>query len=158
MKKTFKDLRDKMLQQQETAQQQKQQELDQSQKQSEAQLEQEQALAEQKTENDNYQKELDRISKEKIAIIQATGYGKVTSEDDNKNGVPDVLEVDRLTNEQTNATRTHIAKMAEITSKIKAANDKNAIEQEKLKVEREKMRNDLSIAKLNSKKKANQKK
>ena len=158
MKKTFKDLRDKVIQQQQTASQQQQQQLDQQQKQSEATLEQNQALAEQKTENDNYQKELDRLSKERIAIIQATGYGKVSSEDDNQNGIPDVLEVDRLTAEQTNATRTHIAKMAEITSKIKAANDKNDIELQKLKVEREKMKNDLLIARehvkgRNSKKK-----
>jgi small-conductance mechanosensitive channel len=157
MKKTFKDLQDRTIQQQQEASQQQQQQLDQQQKQSEATLEQNQALAEEKQENDNYQNELDRISKERIAIIQATGYGKEPSEDANQNGVPDVLEVDRLASEQTNATRAHIAKMAEITSKIKAANDKNAIEQEKIKVEREKMRNDLKISQINAKKKAKNK-
>ena len=41
--------------------------------------------------HDDYQKELDRLSKEKIAIIQATGFGNVASEDTNSNEVPDVL-------------------------------------------------------------------
>ena len=158
MKKTFKDLQDRTIQQQQTQQKQQQQQIDQQQKQLEAQLEQEQALAEQKTENDNYQKELDRISKEKIAIIQATGYGKEPAEDANKNGIPDVLEMGRIENEQANVTRTHIAKMAEISSKIKAAEQKNTIEEEKLKVEREKMANDLAVAKINAKNRNSNKK
>ena len=157
MKKTFKDLRDKMIQQQEQAQKQQQQQIDQQQQQAQATLEQEQALAEQKTENDNYQRELDRLSKEKIAIIQATGFGKVPSEDENQNSIPDVLEMDRLTAEQTNATRDHIAKMADITSKTKIAQEKLNVEKEKLKNERLNMKNDISVAKINAKNRVNKK-
>ena len=157
MKKTFKELRDKMIEQQQTAQQQQQQQIDQQQKQSEALLEQNQAIAEQKMENDNYQKELDRLSKEKIAIIQATGFGKVESEDTNQNNVPDVLEIGKLAAEETNATRTHIAKMAEITQKARAAQQKLDIEKEKLKNERLNMANDLAVAKMNAKGRANKK-
>ena len=155
MKKTFKDLRDRMIQQQEEAQKIQQQQLDQQQQQAQATLEQNQMLAQQKMENDNYERELDRISKKEIAIIQATGFGKMESEDANNNGVPDVLEVSRLAVEETNATRDHIAKMAEISIKAKMDRDKLAVEKEKLKNERLNMQNDLSIALVNAKNRAN---
>ena len=50
--------------------------------------------------DNDYQKELDRINKKEIAIISATGYGKVTSEDEDNNGVPDVLELSKLEHER----------------------------------------------------------
>ena len=86
----------------------------------------------------------------KERLIQATGFGKVGSEDTNQNNIPDVLEVSKLENEQTNAARTHIAKMAEITTKAKAAQQKLDIEKEKLKNERLNMKNDVQVALINS--------
>jgi hypothetical protein len=157
MKKTFKDLRD-----QQVAQQQQQQQL--AQQQQEAQQQQAQAAQEfaiqqhqEQMAHDDYQKELDRLSKKEIAIIQATGFGNVASEDENANAIPDVLEISRLANDQDKAVKDYGLKMADIQSKNKQANDKMAIEQEKIKVARENMANDLAVAKENAKGRNNKK-
>ena len=157
MKKTFKDLRDQQVAQQQQAQQQKQQELEQQQQQAQAQQQFAIQQHEEQLAHDDYQKELDRLSKKEIAIIQATGYGKVESEDVNKNAVPDVLEVSKLSHEQDKAAKDYQTRMAEVQSKNKQANDKMSIEREKLQVARENMANDLAVAKENAKGRNNKK-
>jgi hypothetical protein len=157
LKKTFKDLRDRQIAQQEQANQLQQQQLQQQQEQAQAQLQQQAQMAQEKQANDDYQKQLDRLSKEKIAVIQATGFGKVESEDVNDNLVPDVLEMSRLANDQDKATKDYGLKMADIQSKNKQASDKMSIEREKLQVARENMTNDLQIAKENAKGRNNKK-
>ena len=158
MKKTFKELRDRLIQQQEEAQALQKQQLEQQQQQAQAALEQAALLEQQKMENENYQSELDRINKKEIAIIQATGFGQVESEDVNNNNIPDVLEVSKFAAEEANATRTHITKMAEINSKAKMDREKLNVEKEKLKNERLNMANDLQIAKTNAKNRSTKKK
>ena len=145
MKKTFKDLQDRTIEQQQTTQQQQQQQLDQQQKQSEAQLQQQQQQTEEQMQNDNYNKEMDRINKKEIAIIMATKNTGTPEEGDTG---PDAVEMGKLENERTKATRDHLNKMAELTTQAKANEQKNKIEQEKLKVEREKLKTDLAVAKL----------
>jgi hypothetical protein len=157
MKKTFKDLRDRQIAQQDQAQQLEQQKLEQQSQQAQAALQQAAQMAQEKQANEDYQKELDRQSKEKIAIIQATGFGKVESEDTNENSVPDVLEMSRLTQDQNNAARDYQTKMADIQSKNKQAADKMSIEKEKIAVARENMANDLAVAKENAKGRNNKK-
>jgi hypothetical protein len=157
MKKTFKDLRD-----QQVAQQQQQQQLAQQQQQAQeqqAQAAQQFAIQQHQEQlaHDDYQKELDRINKKEIAIISATGYGKVESEDVNANAVPDVLEMSRLTTEQDKASKDYSLKVADIQSKNKQATDKMSIEKEKLQVARENMANDLAVAKENAKGRNNKK-
>ena len=151
MKKTFKDLRDRLQEQQQQAQDLKQRELDQQQQQAQDQLQQAEQQHQEDVANENYQKELDRISKKEIAIIQATGFGKVQSEDTNTNNVPDVLEVSRLAGEQTKAAKDYQLKMADIQSKNTVALQKLQVEREKLQVDRDNQKNDLQIARENSK-------
>ena len=146
MKKTFKDLRDKQEAMQQQAQQQKQQELDQQNQQAQAQMQQAQQQHEEQLTHDDYQRQLDRDSKERIAIISAEGYGKVQGEDLNKNNVPDVMEVSKLAHEQDKATKEYNLKMADMMSKNKQFDSKLAIEEDKLQAEREKMSNDKEIA------------
>jgi hypothetical protein len=157
LKKTFKDLRDKQI-----AQQDQQQQL--AQQQQEAQQQQAQAAQEfaiqqhaEQMAHDDYQKELDRLSKKEIAIIQATGFGKVESEDVNANAVPDVLEVSKLNQEQDKVTKDYGMKMADMQAKNKQASDKMSIEKDKLQVARENMANDLAVAKENAKGRNNKK-
>ena len=157
MKKTFKDLRDQQLAMQQQQQQLEQQKLQQQQEATQATLQQAAQLAQEKQAHDDYQKELDRQSREKIAIIQATGFGKVESEDINQNAVPDVLEVSKLTQAENKASKDYEAKMADIASKNKQASDKIALEKEKLQVQRENMANDLAVAKENAKGRNNKK-
>lgn len=157
MKKVFKDLRDNQIAQQQQAQELEQQKLQQQQEQSQAQLQQAIQMKQADQAHDDYQKELDRLSKEKIAIIQATGFGKVESEDTNANAIPDVLEMSKLTQAENKATKDYGLKMADIQSKNKQANDKMSIEKEKLQVARENMANDLAVAKENAKGRNNKK-
>ena len=157
LKKSFKDLRDRQIalqeQQQQLAQQQQQAQQQQAQAQQEFAIQQHQ----EQMAHDDYQKELDRLSKEKIAIISATGYGKVESEDVNANAVPDVLEVSKLDMEQQKATKDYGLQMADMQAKNKQASDKMSIEKEKLQVARENMANDLAVAKENAKGRNNKK-
>jgi hypothetical protein len=157
LKKVFKDLRDRQIAQQEQQQQLAQQQQEAQQQQAQAQ---QQFLIQQHQEqlaHDDYQKELDRLSKEKIAIIQATGFGNVESEDVNANAIPDVMEMSRLAHDQDTATKDYGLKMADIQSKNKQASDKMSVEKEKLQVARENMANDLAVAKENAKGRNNKK-
>lgn len=151
MRKTFKDLHNRQMEQQEHAQQIEQQKLEQSFQQHERTLQQAYQIEKEKMLNENNENMLDRISEERIAIIKATGFGQVGAEDNNSNNVPDVLEASRLANDQVNKSNEYNLKMMEINQRIKEANDKFKLEQEKLKVERENMRNDLQIARENRK-------
>jgi hypothetical protein len=157
LKKTFKDLRDRQVAQQEQQMQLQQQQQQAQQEQAQATLQQAAQMAQEQQANDNYQKELDRLSKEKIAIISATGFGKVESEDVNANTVPDVLEVSKLNAEQDKVTKDYGLQMADMQAKNKQASDKMSIEKEKLQVARENMANDLAVAKENAKGRNNKK-
>jgi len=158
MKKVFKTLKERQEQLQDQQLQQQQQQMQQQQEQAQAALQQAQQQHEEKLAHDDYQRELDRLSKEKIAIISATGYGKVESEDVNQNAVPDVLEMSKLAAEQVRTTKDYEAKMADINAKNRLANQKLQLEREKLQVARENQANDLAIAKENAKGRAKTKK
>ncbi len=157
MKKTFKTLKERQEELQNQQIQQKQQELEQQQGISQAQIEQAREEHDKQVAHDDLQKQLDRESKERIAIIQATGFGKVESEDLNQNDIPDVLEASRLVHDQENAVRDYNLKLSDMASKNKQSSEKTALEKEKIKVERENMQNDLQIAKINAKSKAKNK-
>ena len=151
MKKVFKTLKERQEQMQDQQMQLQQQQQQAQQEQQQAQIQQAQQQHEQQLAHDDYQRELDRINKKEIAIIAATGFGKVESEDVNQNAVPDVLEMSKLTHEQVKASKDYELKLADINSKNKQASDKMSIEREKLQVARENQANDLAVAKENAK-------
>lgn len=157
MKKTFKDLRDKQEAQQQQAQQLEQQKLEQQSQQVQAQLAQAQAIKEQEIANDNYQKELDRINKKEVALINALGRNENATADVDNSGVADALEVSKLTQEESKAAQAYQLKMQEIQAKLMDSNNKKEIEKEKLQVARENMANDLAVAKENAKGRNNKK-
>jgi len=156
MKKTFKDLRDKQDQMQQQAAQQKQQEIEQQGQIAQAQIAQAQQLNDTKIANDNYQNELDRISKKEIALIAAESKSGPLSDVD-VSGVPDVLEINKLANDQNKAIKDYEMKMAQINSQNQQAAQKLEIEREKNQIARENMVNDLQVAKENAKGRANKK-
>jgi hypothetical protein len=128
-----------------------QQELAQNKEISDAQLAQVQYEKEQELAHDAHQKEMDRINKKEIAIISSLGFGKVEGEDSNENTIPDVLESSRFAAEREEAAKSYQLKVVEIQNKMKQASDKQNIENEKIKLARENMKNDLQIAKQNAK-------
>lgn len=158
MKKVFKSLKERQESMQNEQMQQQQQQIEQQREISNQQLAQAQQQHQEQMAHEDYQKELDRISKEKIAIIQATGFGQVETEDNNNNNIPDVLEISKFAHEQQKAERDYGLKMRDISAKSQQASEKLSLEKEKIKVERENMQNDLQIAKINAKNKAKAKK
>ncbi len=151
MKKTFKDLRDRQVQQQEQQMQLQQQQQEQQGQIAQAQIEEAARMAEQKVANDNYQNELDRINKKEIAMINAMSKEGGASADLDQSGTPDALEIEKLASQQTKAQKDYDSKMADISSKNTIAQQKLQIEREKIKLARDNQANDLAVAKENAK-------
>jgi len=151
MKKTFKDLRDRQVQQQEQQMQMQQQQQEQAGKIAQGQMQQTEQLAAQKQANENYQNELDRINKKEIAMINAMSKeGEATADLDNS-GTPDSLEIEKIASQQSIAKSNYNSKMADINSKNTVAQQKLQIEREKIKLARDNQANDLAVAKMNAK-------
>lgn len=157
MRKVFKTLKDKQEELQQTTLQQEQQKLQQEKEIAQATLMQNAQIAEEDRINENHQKELDRLSKERIAIIQATGFGKVGFEDEDKDNIPDIMEASNLILQKDKVNKDFQIKLKDQQNKQKQADQKLEIEKEKLKVARENMSNDIQIAKINAKNRAQKK-
>ena len=155
MKKVFKTLKEKQDEMMQQQQQLEQQKLQQQQEALQAQLQQAQFEKEQELAHDDYQRELDRINKKEIALINAEAKSQ-SSEVEGDEGF-NSLEISRLSSERESALRDHEAKLRDIQSKNLQASQKMMLEREKLQVERENMKNDLEIAKINAKNRAKSK-
>lgn len=151
MRKTFKDLKDERQQLTQQKQQQEQQALDQNMQIAQAQIAEEARQKELDRINENYNKEQDRISKERIAIIGALGFGKVQGEDTNANNIQDPLETTRLSLEQVQSQKDYELRLRELDQKEKEIANKRDLEKEKIQVERDNMKNDEKIARINAK-------
>jgi hypothetical protein len=150
MKKVFKTLKEKQEEMQERQQQVQEQQQQAAQQAQQQQIQQAQMQHEQQMAHDDYQRELDRINKKEIAVIQAEASGRPLP-DLNQNQIPDALEISKLSHEQAKAARDYQLKLAEIQSSNKQSSDKMALEKEKIQVARENQANDLAIAKENAK-------
>jgi hypothetical protein len=156
MKKVFKTLRDQQIAMEQQKAQLEQQKVEQQGKIAEAQIAQAQQMKDQDIANENYQNELDRINKKEIALIAAESKAGPLSDVD-VSGVPDVLEIGKLANDQAKAAKDYEIKMAQINSQNQKEMQKLQIEREKLQVARENQANDLAVAKENAKGRAKSK-
>ncbi len=156
MKKVFKTLRDQQIAMEQQKAQQEQQRIEQQGQIAEAQMAQAQSMKDQEVANENYQNELDRINKKEIALIAAESKSGPLSDLD-VSGVPDVLEISKLSNDQMKAAKDYDIKMAQINSDNRREMQKLQIEREKLQVARENQANDLAVAKENAKGRAKKK-
>jgi hypothetical protein len=157
MKKTFKDLRDRQIAQQEQGQQLEQQKLQQQQQATQAQIQSAQEMQQATQAHDDYQNELDRLNKKEIALIQAYGRNDNAMVDEDQSGTADALEMANLGMEQSKALKDYELRMNEINSKNAGDAQKMEIEREKIKLGRENMANDLAVAKENAKGRNNKK-
>jgi hypothetical protein len=157
LKKVFKDLRDRQQAMQEQAQATQQQQVDQQGQIAQAQMEQAAQQKQIEMENQNHQNELDRINKKEIALLNALGRNPEATADVDQTGIADALEISNMAAEETRANKDHEAKMSDIQSKTKLGLSKLTVEREKLQVDRENQKNDLEIAKINAKNRANKK-
>jgi len=150
MRDIFKSLKEKQEAFAAQQQQMQQQEMEGQQQGVAAQI---QAQAEEKEKErvwSSQEKALDRLSNERKAIITATGFGQVESEDTNSNSIPDVLEASRLGMEQDQHRTATQLKQQELAMKQQELLSKNDLEREKIKVEREQMTNDEKVARINA--------
>jgi hypothetical protein len=150
MKKVFKTLKERQEELQNAQMQQKQQEIEQTQQIAQAQIESAQQQAQEKTANDNYQAELDRINKKEIALIAAESKSGPLSDVDTS-GTPDVLEIEKIAMQKDKASKDYQMKMQDAMTKNRLAAEKLQLEKEKLQVARENQANDLAVAKENAK-------
>jgi hypothetical protein len=157
MKKTFKDLRDRQVAQQEQQMQLQQQEQEQRSQIAQAQIQEATRLAQEKIANDNLNNELDRINKKEIAMINAMSKEGGATADLDMSGTPDALEIEKLASQQTKAQKDYDSKMADINSKNSIAQQKLQLEREKIKLARDNQANDLAVAKENAKGRNNKK-
>jgi hypothetical protein len=157
MKKTFKDLRDRQMEQQQQQLQLQQQQQEQQGKIAQAQLQETARMAQEKVANENYQNELDRINKKEIAMINAMSKEGGATADLDMSGTPDALEIEKLASQQTKAQKDYDSKMADINSKNSIAQQKLQLEREKIKLARDNQANDLAVAKENAKGRNNKK-
>lgn len=156
MKKVFRDLKKEQETIRNQNMQMEQQKIEQQGQIAQAQIAQAQQMKEQEIANANYQNELDRINKKEIALIAAEAKaGPLTDVD--TSGVPDVLEISKISGDQMKAAKDFELKMAQINAQNKQSAEKLQIEKEKLQVARENQKNDLEVAKLNAQNRANKK-
>lgn len=138
-------------------QQNQQAQLQQQQAQFEQTMQQQAQEKQYEIENENYQKELDRLHENEIEYIKL--QAKIdNATDTDGDGVPDAIEISRLGMDISTNNRNFQTSLLELQSKNDAERNKIFVAKEKLQVEREKMRNDLKMAKLKPKPKPAKKK
>lgn len=145
MKDTFKRLKeqqDALQQQQQSIEQQK---LEQSQQQFQVTMEQQEAIRQQEMVNENYQKELDRLNKKEIAIIQSFNRQDDNLKDSDASGVPDILEISKLAMDKENAGKDYNLNLAKLSNDKQKEDNKLKIEMEKIKTEKEKLKQDKEL-------------
>ena len=152
MKKTFKDLRDKMDAQQQQQLQLQQQQQEAQQQQAQAALQQAAQMKLQDQANSDRQNELDRVNKKEIALINAMAKDpQGVGADIDNSGAPDIIELSKLSAETNKANKEFEGKMAEINNRNSLSQQKLQIERDKIKLARDNQANDLAVAKENAK-------
>jgi len=151
MKKTFKELRDRQIAMQEQAQQLEEAKLKQQEQANQAALLQAEKIFLETQANDNRENQLDRINKKEVAVIGALKNNENATADNDNSGIADALEMTNLTDARDKANKEYTAKMADINAKNALGSRKLKVEEEKNKIAKENMKNDLQIAQINAK-------
>lgn len=143
--KTIKERQEQMIQQEQELERAK---IEQAQAQFEQNLQLQNEVEERRLAEESYQKELDRINKKEVALINALGRNENATADNDNSGVADALEITKMNNDKVAAQNEYSLKLQEAARKEKEMRDKISLEEEKMKLEREKMKNDLKIERL----------
>lgn len=135
-----------------------QQQIEQQQAQFEQQMQYQELVRRETMANENYQKELDRINKKEIAIIQTFSRQDDNTKDANGDGVPDLVQISELSLDTQLANQSYneaISKISLEREKLSQARDmeleKIKLEKEKIKVEREKIKASIRVAQYGDK-------
>ena len=145
MKDTFKRLKDQQDAIQQQQQDIEQQKLQQSQQQFEITMQQQEAIRQQEMVNENYQKELDRLNKKEIALIASFNRQDDNLKDSDASGVPDILEISRLSMDKENAGKDYNLNLAKLSNEKIKEDNKLKIEMEKIKQEKERLKQEKEL-------------
>lgn len=158
MKDTFRKLKEAQDEFRNQQMAMEQQQIDQQQEQFQSNLEYQDLVRREEMANENYQKELDRINKKEIAIIQTFNRQDDNTKDANADGVPDVLQISELTLDTQMANQSYNEALSKINlEREKIANSRDLelqkinLEKEKIKVEREKIKASIKVAQYGDK-------
>lgn len=151
--KKMKEKQDQLIAQQ---QQMEQQQLQMQQEQFQIQMQQQERARQEEMINENYNKELDRLNGiEKALIAASSKEGSQATQDLDNNGVPDILEITQVANDQINAARTYNVELQKIgEQRAKLTNDRDMalrqlkLEEQKLKQKDREMKSKEKIERI----------
>ncbi len=130
----------------EQAQQQQQQEAEQQQQLIQMQNEvKEEELMLKEAELDLEKYKIDQDNATKIAVAQLNAYRGVQDMDQDKNGVPDVMEIGKQALEQQKINSDQATKQLELNNKRREADQKKEIENKKIQLEKDRMKHETEM-------------
>lgn len=157
MKKVFRDLHEEQKQMREREMAAREEEIAAKREQAAMMLQEQRQLEERRMLNDNLQKNLDRLNKKEVALINALRNNAGAAADTDNSGVADALEITRQNSEMASAQQTFNMQMRELALKQAELYENTRLKEEEIKVNRENQQNDLQIAKINARNRANKK-
>lgn len=143
MEQIAKKLKDQMDGYKQNEQQQQQQQIEQQGQQAQALLEQQEQQHQEDRADNDYNKEMDRINKKEVALINQFGKGNDPLAPTSLDGQPEVLEASRLTLDQQGMAQDHEMHIREFQQRQREHSDKMSVESRKLQAERERTQADL---------------
>ena len=133
----------------EQAQQQQQQEAEQQQQLIQMQNEvKEEELMLKEAELDLEKYKIDQDNATKIAVAQLNAYRGVQDMDQDKNGVPDVMEIGKQALEQQKINSDQATKQLELNNKRREADQKKEIENKKIQLEKDRMKHETEMQRM----------
>lgn len=112
-------------------QQIQQQQIQQQQQTAQAQLQQQAQTEQAKIVNDNYNKQLDRVSRERVALLNASGRDSTLLNDADNNGTADALDATAMSNDIMMANKQHALEQARLNSQNAQQQAKNSQDSKK---------------------------
>lgn len=133
----------------EQAQQQQQQEAEQQQQLIQMQNEvKEEELMLKEAELDLEKYKIDQDNATKIAVAQLNAYRGVQDMDQDKNGIPDVIEIGKQVLEQQKINSDQATKQLELNNKRREADQKKEIENKKIQLEKDRMKHETEMQRM----------
>lgn len=151
MKQVFKANKDKLDQMQQQAQQIQQQELEAQQQQFAAQMQQAQEQDEINKAFESGENELDRFSKERIALISAAAKERAGYAPEENAGDDNIAEAAKLAQQAMISDREYQLKLAQTQQKAKESNDFIAMELRKISLDKERIQAQLKMKQMDIK-------
>ena len=91
---------------------------------------------------------IDTDSQTKITVAQLNAYRGLENQDQNANGIPDVMEIASQALAERKQMADESAKQMEINAKIKDSENKKQIENKKMQLERDRMKHETELQKM----------